>query len=464
MNTHQNDMPLRKDEVQEAPSPLTGEGWGEGEKLLGEAWALPEPPPSPQPSPTRGEGAKPTQHADVLIIGGGMVGMALACVLAKQGFEVQVVEEQQPKPFDPTQALDLRVSAVSLASQNVLEAAGAWAHVLAMRATPFRRMRVWDAAGLGDTRFDSREIGEPFLGHIVENRILQLALWQAAEGLDGMQIHCPAQLDGLSIHAHGVVAQLSDGTSVQAKLVVGADGAHSRVRDVAHIGVTSWDYDVEALVTTVKTQAPQQDITWQRFTPSGPQALLPLPGHYASLVWYHAPDEVARLLALDEADFLIELLRSFPRELGAIEALVGRGSFKLTRRHAQTYVKPRLVLAGDAAHTIHPLAGQGVNLGFMDVAALAESLIAARSGNQDIGALHVLQGYERQRRGENLLMQSTMDGLHHLFKPAHGVAPLLRGALLRLANDLPLLKRMLTRRATGRAGEVPRMARSGRSL
>ena len=442
MNTHQNNMPLRKVEVQEAPSPLTGEGWGEGEKHLGEAWALPEPPPSPQPSPTRGEGAKPTQHADVLIIGGGMVGMALACVIAKQGFEVHVVEEQQPKPFDPAQALDLRVSAVSLASQNVLEAAGAWAHVLAMRATPFRRMLVWDAAGMGDTRFDSREIGEPFLGHIVENRVLQLALWQAAEGVEGLQIHCPAQLDGLNIHAHGVVALLSDGTSVHAKLVVGADGAHSRVRDLAHIGVTSWDYDVEALVATVKTQAPQQDITWQRFTPSGPQALLPLPGHHASLVWYHAPDEVARLLALDEADFLAELGRSFPRELGAIEALVGHGSFKLTRRHAQTYAKPRLVLAGDAAHTIHPLAGQGVNLGFMDVAALAEILIQARARNQDIGALHVLQGYERRRRGENLLMQSGMDVFHHLFKPAHGVVPLLRGALLRLANDLPPLKRL----------------------
>ncbi len=476
-------MPLRKDEAQEALSPLTGESLGEGEKLLGEAWALPEPPPSPHPSPARGEGAKPTQHADVLIIGGGMVGMALACVLAKQGFEVHVLEEKQPKPFDPAQALDLRVSAVSLASQNVLEAAGAWAHVLAMsfspaakkglpegkleeqppgmvlaRATPFRRMRVWDQAGVGDTRFDSREIGEPFLGHIVENRILQLALWQAAAGLDGVQTHCPAQLDGLSIHAHGVVAQLSDGASIHAKLVVGADGAHSRLRDLAHIGVIAWDYDVEALVATVKTHAPQQDITWQRFTPSGPQALLPLPGHHASLVWYHAPDEVARLLALDEADFLAELLRSFPRELGAIEALVGRGSFKLTRRHAQTYAKPRVVLAGDAAHTIHPLAGQGVNLGFMDVAALAENLIAARARHQDIGALHVLQAYEGQRRGENLLMQSGMDVLHHLFKPAHGVVPLLRGALLRLANDLPPLKRMLTRRATGRAGEAPRMA------
>jgi 2-octaprenyl-3-methyl-6-methoxy-1,4-benzoquinol hydroxylase len=406
------------------------------------------------------------KHCDVLIIGGGMVGTALACVLAKQGFEVRLVEAIAPQAFALEQPLDLRVSAVSLASQNVLEVVGAWAHVLALRATPFRRMRVWDGAGLGDTRFDSRDIGEPVLGHIVENRILQLALWQAAKGLEAVDWHCPARLDGLQINAQscesGVVAQLSDGHSIHAKLIVGADGAHSRLRELAHIGVTSWDYDVEALVATIKTHAPQQDMTWQRFMPSGPQAMLPLPGSYASLVWYHAPDEVARLLALDEADFLAELLRTFPRELGGVEAVLGRGSFRLTRRHAQVYAKPRLVLVGDAAHTINPLAGQGVNLGFMDVAALAETLVKARVANQDIGALHVLQSYERQRRGENLLMQSTMDMFHHLFKPAHGVVPLLRGVVLRLANDLPPLKRLLTRRATGRGGELAKMARTGR--
>lgn len=423
-------------------------------------------------------------RADVLIVGGGMVGMALACVLAGQGFEVHVVEEKAPKAFDPAQDLDLRVSALSLASESLLQSAGAWEHVLGMtfspgakrglpevqleeqtpslavaRAVPFRRMRVWDQVGFGDTRFDSRDIGEPFLGHIVENRVLQLALWRAAEDLEGVTLHCPAQLVDVQIQTQGAQAVLSDGSRVHAALVVGADGAHSRLRELAHIGLTAWDYDVEALVATVQTCAPQQDITWQRFTPSGPQALLPLPGRHASLVWYHAPDEVARLLALDEADFLAELRRSFPRELGGIEAVLGRGSFKLTRRHAQTYAKPRLVLAGDAAHTIHPLAGQGVNLGFMDVAALAESLIAARACNQDIGSLHVLQAYEGKRRGENLLMQSGMDVLHHLFKPAQGIVPLARGMMLRLANDVPPLRRMLTRRATGRAGEVPRMAR-----
>ena len=402
------------------------------------------------------------QHADVLIIGGGMVGAALACALGRQGFEVHVVEAQAPQPFDERQSLDLRVSAVSLASQNLLEAVGAWSHVLAMRTAPFRRMRVWDREGPGETTFDSRDIGEPVLGHIVENRLLQLALWKAAEGLENVHWHCPAGLDALHIHDDGVVARLTDGTDVRAKLIVGADGARSRLRELANIGLTSWDYDVEALVATVRTAAPQQDITWQRFTPSGPQALLPLPGPHASLVWYIHPDEVARLKALDEDAFLAELQRAFPPELGMIEALQGRGSFKLTRRHAQTYAKPRLVLAGDSAHTIHPLAGQGVNLGFMDVAALAEVLVAAREHNADIGALHVLQRYERQRRGENLLMQSAMDAFHHLFKPARGPLPWLRGLALRAANDIPPLRRLLTRRATGRAGDLPRSARSGR--
>jgi len=401
-------------------------------------------------------------HADVLIIGGGMVGAALACALGRQGFEVHVVEAQRPEPFAPEQPLDLRVSAVSLASQALLEAVDAWRHVLAMRAVPFRRMRVWDRAGFGETRFDSRDIGEPALGHIVENRLLQLALWRAAEGLTGVHWHCPARLDAFHIHDDAVVARLDNGTMVRAQLVVGADGAHSRLRALAHIGLTSWDYDVEALVATVKTAAPQQDITWQRFTPTGPQALLPLPGPHASLVWYAAPDEVARLKALDDAAFMEELLCAFPAELGGIDALLERGSFRLTRRHAQQYCKPRLVLVGDAAHTIHPLAGQGVNLGFMDVAALAEVLVTARAVNEDIGALHVLQRYERRRRGENLLMQSAMDVFHQAFKPADGPLPWLRGLALRMANDLPPLRRLLIRRATGRTGELPRSARTGR--
>ncbi|MFZ5466577.1 MAG: UbiH/UbiF/VisC/COQ6 family ubiquinone biosynthesis hydroxylase [Pseudomonadota bacterium] len=448
-------------------------------------------------------------HADVLIIGGGMVGAALACALGRQGFEVHVVEAQAPEPFAPEQPLDLRVSAVSLASQALLEAVDAWRHVLDMRAVPFRRMRVWDREGPGETTFDSRDIGEPALGHIVENRLLQLALWRAAEGLETVHWHCPARLDSIDIRDDAVIARLtdssgsgrpyptwasgmdvgrvfgtgaanrespcgesegdrpgkvgiSDGTTVRASLVVGADGARSRLRELANIGLTSWDYDVEALVATVRTDAPQQDITWQRFTPTGPQALLPLSGPHASLVWYTAPDEVARLKALDDEAFVEELLRAFPSELGGIDALLERGSFRLTRRHAQQYCKPRLVLAGDAAHTIHPLAGQGVNLGFMDVAALAEVLAAACSGNEDIGALHVLQRYERRRRGENLLMQSAMDVFHHAFKPARGPLPWLRGLALRVANDLPPLRRLLTRRATGRAGDLPSSARSGR--
>lgn len=401
-------------------------------------------------------------HADVLIIGGGMVGAALACALGRSGFEVHVVEAQAPEPFAQEQPLDLRVSAVSLASQALLEAVDAWRHVLDMRAVPFRRMRVWDREGPGETTFDSRDIGEPALGHIVENRLLQLALWRAAEGLETVRWHCPARLDALDIREDGVFARLSDGSGVRAQLVVGADGAHSRLRELAHIGLTSWDYDVEALVATVRTAAPQQDITWQRFTPSGPQALLPLPGPHASLVWYTAPDEVARLKALDDESFVEELLRAFPSELGGIDALLERGSFRLTRRHAQQYCKPRLVLAGDAAHTIHPLAGQGVNLGFMDVAALAEVVIKARDANEDIGALHVLQRYERWRRGENLLMQTAMDVFHHAFKPARGPLPWLRGLALRAANDLPSLRRLLTRRATGRAGDLPSSARSSR--
>ncbi len=403
-----------------------------------------------------------TQQTDVLIIGGGMVGMALACVLAKQGFEVAVLEEQAPQSFHAEQPLDLRVSALSLASETLLQAAGAWENVLAMRAVPFRRMRVWDRDGRGDTRFDSREIGEPFLGHIVENRIIQLALWQAAEGLDGVRLICPAEWKSFEIGAQGVKVQLADGSALCARLLVGADGAHSRVRSLANIGVTQWDYDVDALVVTVRTHAPQQDITWQRFTSSGPQALLPLPGQHASLVWYHTADEVTRLLALDEDEFLRELQRAFPWELGEIEKIQARGRFKLTRRHAQSYVKPRLVLAGDAAHTIHPLAGQGVNLGFMGAAALAEVLIEARARGEDIGSLPVLQRYARMRRGENLVMQTGMDVLHHAFKPKHGAMPLLRNLLLHAAQNVPPLRRMLTRRATGRAGDVPRVAQTGR--
>ncbi len=399
---------------------------------------------------------------DVVVVGGGMVGAAVACGLGGSSLKVAVVEAALPDEFAPEQPHDLRVSALSIASKNILEAVGAWEGVTKRRLCPFRRMRVWETAG--DTEFCSDDIDYPELGYIVENRVTQLALLERLQAFDNVELMCPASINKINYVAEKPSElTLDDGRILSAKLLVAADGGQSRVRQVVGLGVTSWDYNQHALVIYIETAYGQQDITWQRFVPSGPQAFLPLTGHYASIVWYNSPDEVRRLKALSNNDLMSELTATFPDCLGKVSAIFGTASFPLKRQHAQSYVKPGVVLVGDAAHMINPLAGQGVNIGLLDAAALAEVLIEANRQGLGLGDLAVLRRYEKMRRNENLKMMTVMDVFYRVFSNQLLPVKILRNLGLGLAERILPAKNKVMRSAMGLEGNLPKLAR-GKSI
>ena len=393
---------------------------------------------------------------DVLIVGGGMVGATLGCAFGNSGLRVAVLEDSPPEDFTPEQPFDLRVSALSVASANILKTIGAWQGIASRRLCPYRRMRVWEDAG--DVEFCSDDIHESVLGHIVENRIIQMAALERLSAFSNVELLCPARTVRIDYDAGGSSVELSDGRVLQGRLLVAADGGASRVRQAAGMAVSGWDYEQQALVLTVRTGYRQQDITWQRFTPAGPQALLPLPGRHASLVWYETPEEVRRLKSLSSPALLAELLGAFPDCLGTIEEITARGSFPLRRQHALKYARPGVVLVGDAAHMIHPLAGQGVNIGLLDAAALAEVLVMAHRQGRDIGSLPVLSRYESMRRQNNLIMMTVMDLFYRAFGSRHLPLRLIRNLGLGMAERLQPAKRAAMSYAMGLNGNLPKLA------
>ncbi|MCF7987731.1 MAG: UbiH/UbiF/VisC/COQ6 family ubiquinone biosynthesis hydroxylase [Methylovulum sp.] len=399
---------------------------------------------------------------DVVVVGGGMVGAAVACGLGGSDLKIAVIETSAPLPFSPDQAHDLRVSALSIASKNILETVGAWEGVLKRRYCPFRRMRVWE--NQGDTEFCSDDISYPELGYIVENRVTQLALLERLPDFANVELICPAEISKIT-YSTGSLSEvlLDNGRVLSAKLIVAADGGQSRVRQTVGLGLTSWDYDQQALVIYIQTAYGQQDITWQRFVPSGPQAFLPLTGHHGSIVWYNSIDEINRLKVLPNEELKAELIAAFPDCLGQVEQVLASASFPLRRQHAQQYVKHGVALVGDAAHTINPLAGQGVNIGLLDAAALAEVILEAAYKGQDIADLTVLKRYEHMRRLENLKMMTVMDVFYQVF--SNDVLPLkiLRNLGLGVAERVLPVKNKVMRGAMGLEGRLPKLAQ-GKSI
>jgi len=395
---------------------------------------------------------------DVVIVGGGMVGAAVACAFGGGSLKVAVIEHAPPEPFAPEQPHDLRVSALSIASKNILETLGAWRGVTGRRLCPFRRMRVWETAG--DTEFCSDDIGHAELGYIVENRVTQLALLDRMREFDNVELICPAQIKRINYHPGKLVElELESGRTLAARLLVAADGGQSKIRQAVGLGVTSWDYRQHALVIYIQTAYGQQDITWQRFVPSGPQAFLPLTGHYGSIVWYNSPDEVKRLQELPLDELKHELMKAFPDCLGQVESVLGVASFPLRRQHAQQYVKQGVALVGDAAHMINPLAGQGVNIGLLDAAALAEVVLEAVGKGQDIADAAVLKRYESIRRMENLKMMTVMDVFYQMFSNDILPVKFLRNMGLGLAERILPAKNLVMRNAMGLEGNLPKLAR-----
>ena len=398
------------------------------------------------------------ENFDVVIVGGGMVGAAVACSLGDSALSVAIIESALPEAFEPTQPHDLRVSALSIASKNILETVGAWTGIENRRLCPFRRMRVWETAG--DTEFNSDAIEHPALGYIVENRITQLALIERLKAFNNIQLISPANIKKIRYTlGQDSEVELEDQRILTAKVLVAADGGLSKVRQSVGIGVTSWDYKQHALVIYISTAYEQQDITWQRFVPSGPQAFLPLSGKFGSIVWYNTPDEVTRLKSLPYDALKTELTKAFPDCLGQVEEVLGVASFPLKRQHAQSYAKLGVVLVGDAAHMINPLAGQGVNIGLLDAAALGEVLIEASKRGDDISDISVLKRYEKLRRNENLKMMTVMDVFYQVF--SNDVFPLkfIRNLGLGLAERVLPAKNKVMRAAMGLEGNLPKLAR-----
>ncbi|MGF1547272.1 MAG: UbiH/UbiF/VisC/COQ6 family ubiquinone biosynthesis hydroxylase [Thiotrichales bacterium] len=393
---------------------------------------------------------------DVIVVGGGMIGLTLALALAREGKRVGVIEAREPAPFAPNDPYDQRVIAVSRAAQNLMARLGVWPQLQAWRVSPYQHMVVWDAQGDGAIQFSANDLGEPNLGHIAENRLLQLALLQAAHAQPSLDWLCPATLRGFAADTREVIVTLDDGRHLIAPLLVGADGAQSQVRALAGIEQRMADYGQRGIVCVARTEQPNRQTAWQRFLPYGVLAFLPLQNDLSSIVWSVADERADELLALDDEAFAVALTEALAARLGPVLEVGPRVAFPLRGRHAERYIGTRVALIGDAAHTIHPLAGQGANLGFLDAAVLAQTLLDTR---RDPGSQVVLRRYERARAGENALMQRAMEGLKWLFGVQAPPLPWLRNTGLSLVDRATPLKHELMRQAMGLRGELPRLVR-----
>ncbi|MGF1905217.1 2-octaprenyl-3-methyl-6-methoxy-1,4-benzoquinol hydroxylase [Aliivibrio salmonicida] len=379
---------------------------------------------------------------DFAIVGGGMVGAAAAIGLAKLGYLVAIIEHKEPSPYDNKQPMDIRVSAISQSSVDLLEKLGAWESIKEMRVCPYKRLETWEHPECR-TRFHSDALNMDQLGFIVENRLIQLGLWQTFSCYDNLHVITPTKITDLEFFSDHNELTLENGDKIKAKWVLGADGANSYVRQKTNIGITAWDYRQHCMLINIETEQPQQDITWQWFTPSGPRSFLPLQGNKGSLVWYDSPKRIKQLCAMNSTQLENEIKAYFPKELGEF-TIEQYGSFPLTRRHAQKYVAHHCVLLGDAAHTINPLAGQGVNLGFKDIKVLLEE-VEKKGLNTD----RALKMYESRRKIDNLAMQSSMDLFYTLFSNSLPPVRLLRNIGLKLADSSGKLKTQALKYALG---------------
>ena len=397
---------------------------------------------------------------DILVAGGGMIGSALALGLSRQGWHVGLVEGadhealvQAPEPAATVADFEPRVSAISVASQQLLEQLGVWSEVTAGRHCPYQTMNVWDGDGTGRILFDAAELQARALGTIVENRSIVRALFKALEQ-SPVELIDGARITGCQRVSDGLTVELEDGRSLSAGLLVGCDGANSRLRQWVGLPTREWDYDQQAIVCTVRTSQSHRFTAWQRFSTTGPLAFLPLlpesgSEHFCSIVWSQDTGEARRLMALGDREFAAELERAIERELGAVEEVSSRFAFPLRQRHAKDYVAPGFALVGDAAHTIHPLAGQGANLGYGDVLALLDELSGARRAGLSPANNLVLQRYQRRRKGENLTMMAAMEGFKQLFGRDELPIRWLRNTGLRWFNQLGPIKNRIAAEAMG---------------
>jgi 2-octaprenyl-3-methyl-6-methoxy-1,4-benzoquinol hydroxylase len=384
---------------------------------------------------------------DAVVVGGGVVGTACALALAREGLQVALVEGREPAPWS-AQKPDLRVFAFAHDNAALLEALGVWPQVAQARARPYLRMRVWDAAGGGELAFDADTLGRRELGWIVENGLLVDRLWAALPAA-GVQLLCPARVEEMEQDARGVRLRLDDGRRIEAAVAIAADGGESTLRTLAGLEVARHDYGQRGVVGYVESERPNEDTAWQRFLDTGPLAVLPFDRHRSSIVWTLPDAEAERVLALDDETFGRELTNAFAGRLGAMRPVSPRAAFPLRRQLADDYLAGRVLVLGDAAHVVHPLAGQGVNLGLRDVAALRVLLRDALQRRVDWTAPHRLRRWARSRRSENTVAAYGFDAINKLFSNDEMHLTLARGALLGLAGRMPPLLSLFWKRASG---------------
>ncbi|MCC2616500.1 FAD-dependent monooxygenase [Aestuariibacter halophilus] len=394
---------------------------------------------------------------DVVIVGGGMVGLSLAAALAPSGMRIAVLDTQVAGAPDANKPQS-RVSAISHLSENLFRRLGVW-DAIAEHAAPYQHMSVWEQDSFANIDFSADSVHQTHLGHIIENAAIRYPLWQRCEQA-GARLIAPVKITNLHHGEQQSVISLDNGQLLACRLVVGADGVHSQVRQQGALPMTFWDYEHTAIVANVRTQQPHNDTARQVFTPDGPLAFLPMQDpHLCSIVWSVNTDKAEALMALDDEAFCQALASTFDLRLGLCSLDTPRSGFPLTMRFVRQWAAERLVLVGDAAHSIHPLAGQGVNLGLQDVAVLAQSLTDTYQAGKDIGRLRYLRPYERQRKTAAVEMIAAMEGFKQLFGTALAPLKLLRGLGLSAVNRLPGVKSALIKQAMGMGAEVPDLTR-----
>ena len=406
---------------------------------------------------------------DITIVGAGLAGSALACALSVAAtaqsaplrialVEAQTVKKDWPSCDENINGFDSRVSALTVASQAFLTEIGVWPAIIQQRVSPFEKMQVWDADGTGEVSFDAADVRAPVLGHIVENRVTLAALVNQLRQAPNVHVFDGQAVKHLCLPEKSDDEKpqltLDDGSIIHSTLIVAADGAHSPLREMSGLTTREWDYEHDALVCTVAVEQSHKKTAWQRFTSFGPLAFLPLSvkandQHFCSIVWSQTREQTTAAMAMSDEAFCVALGRAFENRLGRISACSHRYNYPLQQRHAVDYAKPGFALVADAAHSIHPLAGQGINLGLADVKVLSECILAAHKRGQSVGDIAVLNRYQRQRKGDNLAMMSAVEGFKRLFAPMPLPLRWLRNAGMNVLQQQATLKNKIIKYAMG---------------
>jgi len=397
--------------------------------------------------------------ADVVVVGGGIIGGTFACLLGQAGLKV-ILLDAGIRQLNSLKKVDARVFAITLASEKILKKSGAWRRLQEEDIACFRKMHVWDENGLGEIQFDSASICQKTMGYIISHQVIVDALQEKLLDMDNVRCLWSVSAAFIKEEADSMLLETEDGLQFRSKLVVAADGSNSKLRTLANIHYQKHDYKQSALACVVTTEFPHKEVARQRFLKRGPLAFLPMVDpHQSAIVWSNSPDNIQRLKEIEQSAFHFELAEAFANELGEIKESSERMVFPLSRAQADHYIQSRLALIGDSAHSVHPLAGLGANLGLLDAASLANVVIDAVQRGRDPGRLQVLRRYERQRKGANQATMYLMDGFKQLFENQSQSVQWLRNFGMDMVDSLPVAKHAIMKRAMGITGDLPPFAR-----